>query len=65
MLLLINSKNFGIVRYFIFMIFFLENQTYPNTNHFDTTCIFAVFRTLNDFECFTISENNNPHFTEI
>ena len=24
---------------YIFFFFFLENQTNPNTNHFDTTCI--------------------------
>ena len=37
MLLPTDIKNIGIVRYSIFLIFF-ENQAYPNTNHFDTTC---------------------------
>ena len=39
MLLPTDMKNIGIVRYFIFLIFFLQNQAYPNTNHFDTTCM--------------------------
>ena len=32
------------MNYKLFYIFniFLENQTYPNTNHFDTTCIFTA-----------------------
>ena len=39
MLLLINSKNIGIVRYLIFLIFFRKSNI-PNTNRFDTTCTF-------------------------
>ena len=26
----------------LYFHFFLENQTYPNTNHFDTTCVSAT-----------------------
>ena len=32
----INSKNI-LILYFV-----LENQTYPSTNHFDTTCIIKL-----------------------
>ena len=39
-MLLLIAKKIGIIRYFIFLIF-LENQTYPYTNHFDTTCIWC------------------------
>ena len=34
----IGSKNIVIIPFNISLIF-LENQRYPNTNHFDTTCI--------------------------
>ena len=33
----IDSKHIKIIKCFISLIFFKENQTYPNTNHFDTT----------------------------
>ena len=39
MLLLINDKKYWSYEIFYIFDIFLDNQNYPNTNHFDSTCI--------------------------